>query len=191
MMGRKYDHWWEWGGDFIKDAMKGWGLGALFFLTLLGVGSYLGAIKGREWIDNRMKVDLDTAEAARMNAETNCTNAETSKQVAEAVTRLTGLQDKMATQHDLMIAAIRELKEYGTVPAQEVREMMQEARDSMAQVPALREEANRISKEHLETTRQVLKVLEGTERDRQDDRSTKPKNPPASPSPESGDALKS
>lgn len=199
MVTRKYDHWWEYAGDYSKDAMKGWGLGALFFLALLGTFVYLSVTKGKEWIDSRIKTDQDNASAAVKNATANETNASTSKQVAEAVTRLTSLQDKMSAQHDTMLIAIRqtaeqiaedrtkleELREAGTIPAREIRNMMEQAAKTMAPVPQLREEANRISREHLETTKKLLEAIE------KNGAGTQLKNLPASPSPMSGDALKS
>ena len=74
MVPRRYDHWYEFAADFLKDAMKGWGLAAVL---VLGCGVVFGSVIYHHG------GDYMRASCAKMTAE-----AEAAKAVAAAVERL-------------------------------------------------------------------------------------------------------
>ena len=74
MVPRRYDHWYEYAGDFLKEAMKGWGLAAVILLGAGGVVAKLVYSHGGDYIK---------ASCAKMTAEAGAADA-----VAAAVERL-------------------------------------------------------------------------------------------------------
>jgi hypothetical protein len=153
MVNKKYDHWWEWAGEFTKDAMKGWGLGALSFMAVLAAVIYLGIMHGGNYLD---------AGAEKMRAE-----AKTANVVADAMTKLTKVaevqEERTATlQAEVAIngMAIKEMIAEGSLPAQQVREMMEAATKLMLPVPALRQREYELMTELLDVQKEVLQTLQ-------------------------------
>ena len=153
MVNRKYDHWWEWAGEFTKDAMKGWGLGALSFMAVLAAIIYLAVMHGGNYLD---------ASAEKMRAE-----AKTANVVADAITKLTKIaesQEERTNDLENEVAAngeaIKKMLSEGSVPAQQVRDMMESASKLMGPVPALREQNNKIMEELLGVQKEVLQTLQ-------------------------------
>ena len=160
MVNRKYDHWWEWAGEFTKDAMKGWGLGALSFMAVLAAVIYLGIMHGGNYLD---------AGAEKMRAE-----AKTANVVADAMTKLTKVaeiqEERTAALQVEVISnghAIKEMLSQGSLPAQQVREMMEAATKLMIPVPALREQSNKIMSELLDVQKEVLQTLRDSPKNEQ------------------------
>lgn len=170
MVNRKFDHWWEWAGEFTKDAMKGWGLGALSFMAVLAAIIYLGVMHGGNYIDSS---------AEKMRAE-----AKTANVVADAIKKLTVIAEKQEERTGALETevvqngkAIKQMLAEGSLPAQQVREMMESATKLMMPVPAMREESNRIMGELLNVQKEVLQTLQAS-----------PKNEQPPPNPNNGGA---
>jgi hypothetical protein len=159
MVNRKFDHWWEWAGEFTKDAMKGWGLGALSFMAVLAAIIYLAVMHGGNYLD---------ASAEKMRAE-----AKSSLVVADAVTKLTAVAkaqeertDKLECSVEENGVAIKRMLAEGSVPAQQVKDMMEGATKLMSPVPGLREQANRLLEAQgirldglIEVNKEILQAL--------------------------------
>ena len=162
MVNKKYDHWYEYVGEYIKDAMKSWGLAAV----IVGVGLSFAWQYGGSWVETKMRVDSDMAAAYKINAETN-------KSVADAVTRLTAIADQSVEFQKIVSQQHQELQDYvmangeavhavmkdGTIPAREVRDMMEAATKLMSPLPALREREAKATEALLEIQHEVLQTL--------------------------------
>lgn len=76
MVIRKYDHWYEYLGDYIKDAMKSWGLA----VVIVGFGLAFTWWHGGAWV-------VAKAEAERTQAKTTADLSATMLLLSEAQAR--------------------------------------------------------------------------------------------------------
>lgn len=73
---RKYDHWYEWLGDFVKDAMKSWGIAAV----IVGYGMAFTWYHAGAWV-------VAKAEAERTQAKTTADLSATMLVLSESQAR--------------------------------------------------------------------------------------------------------
>jgi len=132
-----------------------------------------GWVNGKQEMESRQRVNEDMASAYKTNAETNSTNADTNKKVAESVQKLVDIADQNVSFQKMVIAQHETLQQYvmedaeitrqiltdGTLPAREVREMMDAATKLMEPMPALRERDAKATESLLEIQREVLQTL--------------------------------
>ena len=76
MVNRKYDHWYEYLGDYVRDAMKSWGLAVVIVLFAL---AFIWS-KGGVWLDAK-------AEAEKTQAKTTADLSKTMLLLSQAQTR--------------------------------------------------------------------------------------------------------
>jgi len=73
MVNRKYDHWYEYLGDYVRDAMKSWGLAVVIVLFALA----FTWSKGGVWLDAK-------AEAEKTQAKTTADLSKTMLLLSQA-----------------------------------------------------------------------------------------------------------
>ena len=132
MAPKKWDHWYEWLGDFTRDAMKGWGISTVIILSVLAVFVYLGVQKGGPYID---------AQTAKMLAE-----AQAARTVSEAVTKLTALTERN-----------QEAMERVRLEHQEFASAFTEAKQMMQGAPARGEKTNALLQDLIDEIRETRK----------------------------------
>jgi hypothetical protein len=73
---KTYEHWYEWLGDYVRDAMKSWGIG----VVLVGFGLAFCWWHGGAWV-------VAKAEAERTQAKTTADLSKTMLLLSQAQTR--------------------------------------------------------------------------------------------------------
>jgi translation elongation factor EF-Ts len=162
-----------WYARLILQIMSREGIMTTLVVGVIVTIVVFGWLNGKKEMESRQKVNEDMASAYKTNAETNKTNAETNKSVSDSVKKLAAIADQniefqrtVIAQHETLQKYVmddsectRQIMEDGTLPAREVRDMMEAATRLMTPIPAIRDAQGKVMLELLDVQKQVLQTL--------------------------------
>jgi hypothetical protein len=109
MVNRKYDHWYEWLGDYVRDAMKSWGIG----VVLVGFGLAFCWWHGGAWVVAKAEAErtqaLTTADLSATMLLLSQAQSRSEKRIndQEETTRL--FRDQVTKEHTQAADALQQL----------------------------------------------------------------------------------
>ena len=109
MVNRKYDHWWEYLGDYVRDAMKSWGLAVVIVLFALA----FVWTKGGAWVDAKAEAEKTqsktTADLSKTMLLLTQAQDRSERRINEAKEETSAFRTQVTREHTEAANALREL----------------------------------------------------------------------------------